>query len=229
MQTDRVRSREVAGCGNDELYYQVLRINATEQLRQMTLKYPYAGYGSSFAHWAQAENQQPYNSWGNGAAMRVSAAGWAAGCERDCLRLARAVTDVTHNHPEGLRGAEATALAIYHARNKASKATIHDYVEKSYYRLNFSTDEIRPSYQFNESCQDAVPQAIVAFLESNDFEDAIRIAISLGGDSDTLAAITGSIAEAYYGAPDDIANTARSYLDESLLAILDSWDACYPK
>jgi type I restriction enzyme M protein len=228
LETDRVRSREVAGCGNDEMYYQVLRLKVVQCMQELGREYPELGFGERFANWLYEENPKPYNSWGNGSAMRVSPAGWAAGCERDCLRLARAVTDVTHNHPEGIRGAEATALAIYLARNNYSKEQIRERMEKDYYSLNFTIDEIRPGYSFDVSCQGTVPQAIVAFLESKDFEDAIRIAVSLGGDADTLAAITGSIAHAYYGVPMVLASAALEYLDEFLTSILSEWQLRYP-
>ncbi len=129
-----------------------------------------------------------------------------------------------HNHEEGIKGAEATAIAIYMARNGFSKNDIRDRISKNYYPLDFTIDEIRPAYRFNETCQNTVPQAIEAFLESSSFEDAVRTAVSLGGDSDTLAAITGSIAEAYYGVPDDIRKKALTYLNHELLSIFEEWE-----
>jgi type I restriction enzyme M protein len=228
LETDRIRSREVAGCGNDEMYYQVLRLKVVQCMQEIGREHPGHSFGGRFRSWLYEKNPKPYNSWGNGSAMRVSPAGWAAGCERDCLRLARAVTDITHNHPEGIRGAEATALAIYLARNNQSKEQIRERIEKDYYSLDFTIDEIRPSYFFDVSCQGTVPQAIVAFLESTDFEDAIRTAISLGGDADTLAAITGSIAHAYYGVPKALESTALEHLDEFLVSIVSEWYLRYP-
>jgi type I restriction enzyme M protein len=187
--------------------------------------YPFCGFGTHFAEWVKSAQPAPYGSYGNGAAMRVSPAAIAARTREDAIRLARAVTTVTHNHPEGLKGAEATAIAIFMARSGANKQDIRDHIHHHYYPLDFTIDEIRPAYTFEVSCQKSVPQAIEAFLESDSFEDAIRTTISLGGDSDTLAAIAGSIAEAFYGVPDDLAQTALRYLDDRLRAIYDEWNA----
>lgn len=196
------------------------------------------GYGSSFAKWIISKESKPYNSWGNGSAMRVSPCGWVAKLNIDIEEglkltkdLAKKSAEVTHNHPEGIKGAQATATSIFLMRHGKSKNAIEeykkilkDYIEKEYqYDLNFTLNEIRPSYAFNESCQETVPQAIVSFLESDSFEDAIRNAISLGGDSDTLAAITGSIAEAAYGIPEDIKEKAMNYLDEKIKEVYDNW------
>ena len=212
--------------------------------------YPDAGYGARFDTWIHCNDRSPYNSFGNGSAMRVSPCAWAMDCSF-CARtgawpsrraLARLSAEVTHNHPEGIKGAMATSDAIFMCRyyfggycgdyeqpindNPAEiKRRIKEHIEKEYgYDLSKSLDEIRPTYRFNETCQDTVPQAIVAFLESTDFEDAIRNAISLGGDSDTLAAITGSIAEAAYGIPEWIKDKAYSYLDEPLKDVLRRWE-----
>lgn len=190
--------------------------------------YPSCGYGGLFNTWMFSDNPQPYNSFGNGAAMRVSACGFAAGSLKEAIELSKKVTEVTHNHPEGIKGAEATAVAIYLARSGSNILEIRDYINKHYYPMNFTLDGIRNTYSFNETCQETVPQAIMAFLESTGFEDAIRNAISIGGDSDTLAAITGSIAEAYYGIPTDIRKTALTYLDERLLKILIDFENKYP-
>ena len=179
--------------------------------------YPHVGYGDRFQHWLLQEQPQPYNSYGNGSAMRVSGCGWAGKSLEQVKRLAAQVTRVTHNHPEGLKGAEATAVAIYLARTGSSKEEIRSYVEKHYYVLDFTLDDIREDYSFDVSCQGSVPQALEAFLESTSFEDAIRKAISLGGDSDTIAAIAGSVAEAYYGVPMALREQALTYLDEELL------------
>lgn len=213
--------------------------------------YPNSGYGGRFGAWLMSEDNEPYNSFGNGSAMRVSPCAWVMDCGF-CARtgvwpangraMAKLSAEVTHNHPEGIKGAMATADAIFMARfyfggycgdygrpindNPAEcKRRIKKHIEEEYgYDLSKTLDEIRPTYRFNETCQETVPQAITAFLESMDFEDAIRNAISLGGDSDTLAAITGSIAEAAYGIPDWIAEKACSYLNESLRAVLRRWE-----
>jgi len=181
-----------------------------------------------FRQWIYSENPAPYNSFGNGAAMRVSACGFAAKNLDEAIMLSRRVTEVSHNHPEGIKGAEATAVCVFLALGGRSIPEMRDYVEKHYYHINFTLDYIRASYTFNETCQDTVPQAIVAFLESSGFEDAIRNAISIGGDSDTLAAITGGIAEAYYGVPDEVRKHALTFLDERLLKILTDFENEYP-
>ncbi|MFI3297683.1 MAG: ADP-ribosylglycohydrolase family protein [bacterium] len=162
--------------------------------------HPIGGYGCSFDRWAKTDDIKPYNSWGNGSAMRVAAVGWAFDTLERTENVAALTAEITHNHPEGIKGAQAVAAAIFMARNGSTKRTIKQYISDKYgYNLNRSCDEIRPTYSFNESCAGTVPEAIIAFLDSEDFESAIRLAISLGGDSDTLAAITGGIAEAFYG------------------------------
>ena len=209
--------------------------------------YPNADYGARFNAWLNSDNREPYNSFGNGSAMRVSPCAWVMDCDvyertgtwPSSRRLASLSAEVTHNHPEGIKGAMATADAIFLCRfyfggycreyeqpindnPTECKIRIKDYIEKTYgYNLSQTLDEIRPNYRFNETCQETVPQAIIAFLESRDFEDAIRNAISLGGDSDTLAAITGSIAEAAYGIPDWIKEQAYSYLDNPLKEVIE--------
>lgn len=191
--------------------------------------YPHCGYGGGFMNWLHSSNPQPYNSFGNGAAMRVSACGFVASSLDEAKALAKAVTEVTHNHPEGLKGAEATTVAIYLARTGCPMDEIRALIDSTYYPMNFTLDEIRPTYRFNETCQDTVPQALEAFFESTSFEDAIRNAISVGGDSDTLAAITGGIAEAYYGIPDALRNSALAYLDGRLLQIYQDFAKKYGK
>lgn len=182
--------------------------------------YPDSGYGGRFGSWLFSDDISPYNSWGNGSAMRVSPVAWAFDTLSEVEKYAEISAAVTHNHPEGIKGAQAIAAAIFLARKGKTKEEIKAYIEKKYgYNLNRSLDEIRPNYRFNESCQETVPEAIIAFLESVDFEDAIRNAISLGGDSDTLAAITGSIAEAVYGIPKDIKEKALLILDQGLLNV----------
>lgn len=186
-------------------------------MRAYYRRYPDAGYGGFFHQWAQAHESQPYNSWGNGAAMRISSVGFAFNTLDEVLVRAAEYTAVTHNHTEGIKGAQATAAAIFLARTGSSKSDIRQYTAATFhYDLSRSVNEIRPAYQFDESCQGTVPQAIVCFLESTDFEDAIRNAISLGGDSDTLACITGGIAQAHYGVPPAIVERAMSILDEDL-------------
>lgn len=215
--------------------------------------YPDAGYGSRFNTWIQRNDRSPYNSFGNGSAMRVSPCAWIMDCGffartgtwPSSRNLARISAEVTHNHPEGVKGAMATSDAIFLCRYyfggycgdheqpinddpAECKRRIREYIEKEYgYNLSPSLDDIRPTYHFNETCQDTVPQAIIAFLESIDFEDAIRNAISLGGDSDTLAAITGSIAEAAYGIPDWIKDKTYTYLDAPLKDVLRRWEMEY--
>lgn len=171
-----------------------------EEMQSFGRRYPnpMGGYGANFAKWLTSPNPSPYNSYGNSSAMRVSPCGYIAVSLAEALSLAKASAEVTHNHPEGIKGAQAVAGAIFLALNDKDKDEIASFIKKNFYDLDFTLDEIRPSYQFNGSCQGTVPQAIVAFLESTSFEDAIRNAVSLGGDSDTLAAITGSIAYAYY-------------------------------
>ena len=189
-------------------------------------RYPYAGYGGRFRYWLRERNPKPYGSYGNGSAMRVSAAGWLYDSLERTREVARATANVTHNHLEGIKGAEATASAIYMARNGSSKEEIKEYIEKEFhYNLDRTLDEIRPGYHMDETCQRTVPEAIIAFLESKDFEDAIRNAVSLGGDTDTLGAITGSIAEAFYGISDVLIAECRSRIDEGLMTdILDEFD-----
>ena len=189
-------------------------------------RYPYAGYGGRFRYWLRESNPKPYGSYGNGSAMRVSAAGWLYDSLERTREVARATANVTHNHPEGIKGAEATASAIYMARNSSSKEEIKEYIEREFhYNLDRTLDEIRPGYHMDETCQRTVPEAIIAFLESQDFEDAIRNAVSLGGDTDTLGAITGSIAEAFYGIPAVLIAECRSRIDEGLMTdVLDEFD-----
>lgn len=210
--------------------------------------YPHAGYGGRFRVWLRSMETKPYNSFGNGSAMRVSPCAWVMDCGF-CARtgmwpnrdLARLSASVTHNHPEGIKGALAVCDAIFMARfyfggwnieysnpidsdPDECKRRIKEHIENEYgYDLSMSLDEIRKNYEFDETCQGSVPQAIVAFLESTDFEDAIRNAISIGGDSDTIAAITGSIAEAAYGISEDMKEMALSYLDEPLKDVLRRW------
>ncbi|MBR2141541.1 MAG: ADP-ribosylglycohydrolase family protein [Rickettsiales bacterium] len=194
--------------------------NTVKFLQEFGNNYPNRGYGVHFLGWLNADEPLPYNSWGNGSAMRVSACGWIGKDLEEVKRLSRLVTEVSHNHPEGIKGAEATAVAIFLARNGAEIDEIRDVMMANYYNVDFTLDEIRPNYRFDVSCQGSVPQALVAFFESTDFEDAIRNAISIGGDSDTIAAITGSIAETYYGIPEEIKQQGLNFLTDELQTVL---------
>ncbi len=183
--------------------------------------YPNAGYGGRFIHWLMEDSPEPYQSWGNGSAMRVSPCAWVACSLEEAQHLARLSAIVTHDHPEGIKGALATCDAIYLARSGYGKDEIKSHVESNYnYDLSFSLDEIRPYYDFDVSCQGSVPESIVSFLEADRFEDTIRNAISLGGDADTLAAIAGSIASAYWEIPQNIVDNTICRLDDTLLDVL---------
>jgi ADP-ribosylglycohydrolase len=197
----------------------------TEVYQDFARRYQGRGYGGNFSQWIYAEDPQPYNSWGNGSAMRISPVGFAFDTPEEVLAEAERSAQVTHNHPEGIKGAQATALAILLARQGASKSNIRDEIVQRFdYDLARTLDEIRPSYTFDVSCQGSVPEAMIAFLESKDYQDAIRKAISLGGDSDTIACITGGMAEACYGSiPDTLAKKGRSYLPDEFLEILDDF------
>jgi ADP-ribosylglycohydrolase len=190
----------------------------TDKFHEYSRAYPDRGYGLRFWHWIESESHQPYNSWGNGSAMRVSPVAFAFQTLDEVLAEARASAEVTHNHPEGIRGAQATAAATFLALQGNSKNEIRRVIEKQFgYDLSRTTEVIRQTYVFTESCQETVPEAITSFLESEDYEDAVRLAISLGGDADTLACITGGIAEAFYGSvPAAIANPALALLDDGL-------------
>jgi ADP-ribosylglycohydrolase len=189
------------------------------------LDYPDKGYGGNFKKWGSSGSLQPYNSWGNGSAMRISPVGFAFNSLEFVLINAKKSAKVTHNHPEGVKGAQAVASAIFMAKSGSSKNEIKEFIEsKFYYKLDKSLDEIRSFYSFDESCQGSVPQAITAFLESDGFEDSIRKAISIGGDSDTIASIAGGIAEAYYdGVPEDISNFVLSKLDKNFLNVINDF------
>jgi len=195
--------------------------NLENTLKAYGRRYPYAGYGEFFIDWLQSETSKPYNSWGNGSAMRVSPVGWLFDTFEETLNVARQTAEITHNHPKGIKGAQATALCIYLARIGESKEYIKDSTQKLFgYNLDRTCDEIRPDYLFDVSCQGTVPEAIIAFLESNNFESAIRLAVSLGGDCDTLTCITGGIAEAYYGIPPWIKKEALNRLTDDLRNIV---------
>ena len=198
-------------------------------LKQYGLRYPGAGYGGSFYQWIFSPEFVPYNSWGNGAAMRVSPVGFAFDSLHEVLAAARQSAEVTHNHPEGIKGAQATATAIFLARSGATKEDIRSELSARFrYDLNRTLDHIRPTYSFDVSCQGSVPESIIAFLESGNFEEAIRYAISLGGDSDTMACIAGGVAQAFYGTvPIDIATRVRTELPYEFLEIIDQFNQRY--
>lgn len=197
----------------------------TNAMRYYGRLYPQAGYGGRFARWLASDDMGAYQSFGNGAAMRVSAAAWLYDDLPKTEACAALTARITHNHPEGLKGAQATAAAIFLARTGATKDEIKHYIAQTYgYDLDRTTDDIRPTYHHVESCQETVPPAIIAFLESQGFEHALRLAVSLGGDSDTLAAITGSIAQGYYGVPQNLRTEALKRLDEPLRQSYERWE-----
>lgn len=210
--------------------YSILNnIDYAQSYRMFGRRYPNRGYGGNFRIWLDTDEGGPYNSWGNGSAMRISPVGFAFDTTEEVLQQAKKSAEVTHNHPEGIKGSQATALAIYLARTQNSKETIQKEISDRFdYNLKRTITEIRPDYQFNESCQGTVPEAIIAFLESEDFEHAIRLAISLGGDSDTLACITGGIAQAYYKEiPKDIITEVRNRLPADFIEIVDDFTGRY--
>ena len=192
--------------------------NYTAAVYEWANRYPDAGYASMFYEWFHSENPQPYNSWGNGSAMRVSPVAWAFDTEEEVLEEAKRSAEITHNHPEGIKGAQSVALAIFICRNGIEKQALKERIETDFcYDLTRTLADIRPGYKFDVSCQGSVPEAIIAFLESQDFVSAIQNAISIGGDTDTIACITGSIAEAYYkDVPENLKAFARSKLPEDI-------------
>ncbi len=203
----------IAGQGDAQKTFAEVRY----EMRRLGKAYPDAGYGGMFRRWLRAEHPQPYGSFGNGSAMRVAAAGWLFDTLDKTLDMAKVTAEVTHNHPEGIKGAQATAAAIFLARTGHSKPEIRQYVEQTFgYDLSRTCDEIRPHYRHVETCQQTVPEAIIAFLESTGFEDALHNTVSLGGDSDTLACITGGIAEAFYGMPPELREETLKRLPEEM-------------
>lgn len=219
VMTVAVAEALMATLGKDEKVVKMVLIDAMQRWGR---KYPDAGYGARFQLWLEKINPSPYGSYGNGSAMRVSAAGWLYDSLEETRRVARWTAEVTHNHPEGVKGAEAVASAIFLARSGAEKTVIRDYVVTNFgYDLSRSCDEIRPTYSHVESCQETVPEALAAFLEGEDFEDVVRTAVSLGGDCDTLTCIAASIAEAFYGVPENLVSECRARLPEEMLAVVD--------
>ena len=203
-----------------------LKRAVTRNMQYWGRKYPNAGYGGRFFQWLYADSPQPYNSWGNGSAMRVSAAGWLYDSLEETRRAAALTAAVTHDHPEGIKGAESTAAAVFLARTGADKGQIKAYIEGEFgYDLSRTCDEIRPGFGFDVSCQGTVPEAIIAFLEAEDFEDNLRTAASLGGDCDTLTCISAAVGEAYWGVPEELKEECRKRLPEDMLAVLDRFRA----
>jgi len=213
------------------MYAVMNKKNYAEVYQKFGRHYPHRGYGGNFHSWLLSNNPEPYNSWGNGSAMRVSPVGWYCNSLDDVMAEAKRSAEVTHNHPEGIKGAQSTAAAVYMARTGKSKDEIKNFISDTFqYDLDRKIDDIRPNYKFNESCQGTVPEAIIAFLESADFENAIRLAISIGGDSDTIACITGGIAEAYYRTvPEKIVKNVLKCLDKELLEIIGEFSVKYLK
>ncbi len=198
-------------------------------VKEVGRRYPNAGYGGSFIHWLLSESSEPYNSWGNGSAMRVSPVGFAFDSAKRVLDEAAKTAEITHNHPEGIKGAQAVALSVFLARTGHTKSQIRESIQVRFdYDLDRTVDQIRPGYSFNLSCQGSVPESIIAFLDSVCFEDAVRKAVSLGGDSDTMACMAGAIAEAFYGGvPKDIVEKVRAFLADDLWHITSAFCTKY--
>ena len=201
--------------------------NAVASMQEFGRKVKYARYGGTFRSWIWNDNPRAYNSFGNGAAMRVSPVAFAARTLEDCHRFATAVTEVTHNHPEGIKGGCCEAECVWLAKNGTSKSEIKNHVEKNYYDLNFTIDEIRPKYMWDVTCQGSLPQAIKCFLESDSYEDAVRLAVSLGADSDTQAAMAGAIAEAFYGLPEKSHKIAEEYCLPEMFCYVQALEYLY--
>lgn len=219
---DTVLTVAVADCVLNKKEY-------AKTIKEYGCKYPDAGYGMMFGHWLKAKSSPPYNSYGNGSAMRVSPIGFVFDDAEKIMNEAKKSAEVTHNHSEGIKGAQAVAMAIFLAKNGETKKYIKDKIQSKFkYNLDQRLDDIRPTYAFDETCQGSVPQAIIAFLESDDYEDAVRKAVSLGGDSDTLGCITGGIAQAYYKTmPIYILKNVERILDPALLVVVNAFNAKY--
>lgn len=204
---------------------EAVRAALIRSMRAWGGKYPDAGYGCMFYTWLFTTEPQPYNSFGNGSAMRVSSAGWLYDTIEETRRAARLSAEVTHNHPEGIKGAEATASAVFLARTGSRKEQIREYILREFqYDLSRTCDAIRPGYTHVETCQATVPEAVTAFLEGASFEDVIRTAVSLGGDCDTLTCIAGGMAEAFYGVPEEMKQECRKRLPEDMNAVLKRFE-----
>ena len=208
--------------GLNEVTEDAVKKAVIESMQRWGQKYPEAGYGANFYGWIFRPDPEPYESWGNGSAMRVSSVGWLYDSIEKTREVARWTAEVSHNHPEGVKGAEATASAIFMARNGATKDEIRDYIVNEFgYDLSRTCDEIRPGYHFDVSCQGTIPPAVTAFLEGEDFEDVIRTAVSLGGDCDTLTCIAGSMAEAFYGVPEEMKTECRARVTDEMVDVID--------
>lgn len=202
-----------------------LREAVVQAMQRWGRKYPYAGYGTHFESWLWEDRPAPYFSYGNGSAMRVSSVGWMFDTLEETRRAAGITAEVTHNHPEGVKGAQAVACAVFLARTGESKRAIRDFIAGEFgYDLSRTCDEIRPGYSFDVSCQGTVPPAVAAFLEGISFQDVIRTAVSLGGDCDTLTCIAGSMAEAYYEVPPALVRECRNRLPEDMLRVIDRFE-----
>lgn len=223
LETEKAMESVAEGQERKSDYFSLLKKMSIQYMQAFGRRYPDCGFSRAFYQWIVSEDPQPYNSYGNGAAMRISPVAYVGRTEKEIQDLSETVTGVSHNHAEGLKGAESTATATFMARSGSSKDEIRNWIAENYYPLDFTLDGIRNSYRFTTDCQATVPQAIAAFLESTSFEDAIRNAVSLGGDSDTLAAIAGAIAEAHYGIPEVIKNRALSYFEERQLSVYEEW------
>ena len=207
----------------------VIREECIRSMQKWGQRYPYAGYGGRFIHWIGAKNPKPYNSWGNGSAMRVSGAGWIYDTIERTREVAAATAEVSHNHPEGIKGAECTAAVMFLARNGATKESIKEYVVEEFgYDVSKTVDELRPLHHHDESCQDALPKALVSFFEGESYEDVVRNAVSLGGDTDTIAAIAGAMADAMYGIPEDIMVNGLPFLEEDMSKVCKAFESCCP-
>ena len=219
-------AKSLVECNGDYSKLEDITINNMVNIGR---KYPNCGFGGRFYYWIMEDDHKPYNSFGNGSAMRISAVGFVGNSIEEVKELSKIVTSVSHNHEEGIKGAEATAVAIYLARTSKAIEEIKKYINDNYYKIDFTLDEIRDTYMFNETCQGSVPQALEAFFESNSYLDAIRNAISIGGDSYTIACITGGVASAYYGVPEDIREEALEFLDDLQKSILFEYEKKFEK
>ena len=203
---------------------ETIKKECIKSMKKWGQKYPYAGYGARFISWVLSNDPTPYGSWGNGSAMRVSAAGLLYDSLERTREVAKATAEVTHNHPEGIKGAECTATVMFLSRTGSSKAYIKEYVIKEFgYDISKTVDEIRPFHRHIESCMDSLPKALVSFFEGESYEDVIRNAVSLGGDTDTIAAIAGAMAGAFYGIPDDIKSKCNQYLEKDMLEVVNKF------
>ena len=214
--------RALLDCKDDYKTLSQLTIN---NMQLYGRKYPFSGYGFRFNGWLLTSNPQPYNSYGNGSAMRISAVPYFAKSIDEVKALSKIVTEVTHNHPDGIKGAEAIAVCVWMALNGTTKEEIIKYVEENYYKLDFDYEQIKATYRFNETCQGSVPQSIYAFAISNSYEDTIRTAVSMGGDADTMACISGAIAEAYYGLPEEIEEQMYKFLSPDIREVVEEFKA----